>query len=191
MTEWKPVCNLSLLLISHQGEHWLEPGASGDPWGQLPHQPLLQGTRQHFWSRDHPCVPEDACAQEKTQLLPHDQLLSGVWAYHHSLYMCYLQAQLNRTKCSNVNLGPWWKTRKYVCSDAARGKDGGFWEIVNFTHCYCFPVSDTGCLAPFHTWLLIAYQFYINWYNYCVHMEHFGNLVVTTLIPVLIVVHSV
>lgn len=69
---------LPALLVPHQGEHRLEPGATGDPRGQLPHQPLLQGTRQYFWPRDHPCVPEDARSQEKSQLLPHSQLLSGV-----------------------------------------------------------------------------------------------------------------
>ena len=91
---------ISPILYPDQGEHRLEPGASGHPWGQLPHQPLLQDTRQCFWFRDHPRVPEDACPQEKPQLFPQGQLLPGVWAYHHCLYMCYLQAQLNRTDCS-------------------------------------------------------------------------------------------
>lgn len=106
-----------LLLISHQGEHRLEPGASGHPWGQLPHWPLLQGTRQCFWSGDHPCVAQDACPQEKPQLLPHSQLLSRVWTHHHSLFMCYLQAQLNKTDCSDVSIRHWWTWTTCVCSE--------------------------------------------------------------------------
>lgn len=88
---------ITLLLISHQGEHWLEPSTPGHPRGQLPHWPFLQGTRQYIWSRDHTRVPENARPQEKRWLLPHLQLLSGIWAHHHSVYMCHLQAQLNRT----------------------------------------------------------------------------------------------
>lgn len=102
-TEWKPLSDLTLILISHQGEHRFEPCASGHPWGQLPHQPLLQRAGHLFWSGDHTRVPEDACPQEEPQLLPHSQLLSGVWAHHHSLYMCYLQAQLIKTDCSMAN----------------------------------------------------------------------------------------